>query len=173
MSTSIRTLFSAAAASALLASGLSGSAALAQTPAPTPAATPPVAATPTAATTPSADDIKQRAQELEAARQRQKDAAELQEKLKAEIAAIGQDRSKLNQELIDIAAKVRNVESRIADAESRLGDLDTREQAIRGSLQSRRAEIVEVLAALQRAGRRTPPRPRSAPERAAASRARG
>lgn len=117
----------------------------------------PVAATPATTTTPSADDIKQRAQELEAARQRQKDAAELQEKLKAEIAAIGQDRSKLNQELIDIAAKVRNVEGRIADAEARLGDLDTREQAIRGSLQSRRSEIVEVLAALQRAGRRAPP----------------
>src|SRR5439155_23419308 len=31
------------------------------------------------------------------------------------------------------------------------------EQEIRGSLDSRRGEIVEVLAALQRAGRRTPP----------------
>ena len=145
---------------AVLATGIGGAwprIAMAQTPASTPAATTPVAATPATTTTPSADDIKQRAQELEAARQRQKDAAELQEKLKAEIAAIGQDRSKLNQELIDIAAKVRNVEGRIADAESRLGDLDTREQTIRGSLQSRRSEIVEVLAALQRAGRRAPP----------------
>ena len=35
--------------------------------------------------------------------------------------------------------------------------LDTREAQIRGSLDSRRSEIVEVLAALQRAGRRTPP----------------
>ncbi|MGB3447270.1 MAG: peptidoglycan DD-metalloendopeptidase family protein [Xanthobacteraceae bacterium] len=140
----------------LLATGANGawpSLAPAQTPAPTPAAATPTAAT----TTPSADDIKQRAQELEAARARQKDAAELQEKLKAEIAAIGQDRSKLNQELIDIAAKVRSVEGRIADAEARLVDLDTREQTIRGSLQSRRSEIVEVLAALQRAGRRAPP----------------
>ncbi|MCO5132242.1 MAG: peptidoglycan DD-metalloendopeptidase family protein [Xanthobacteraceae bacterium] len=110
-----------------------------------------------AATTPSADDIAQRAQELEAARARQKAAAELQDKLRAEIAAIGQDRGKLNQELIDIAAKVRTIETRIADAESRLGGLDTREQALRGSLHSRRAEIVEVLAALQRAGRRAPP----------------
>jgi len=107
--------------------------------------------------TPSADDIKQRAQELEAARAQQKSATELQEKLKAEIAAIGQDRSKLNQELIDIAAKVRSVESRISDAESRLVELDRHELAIRGSLDSRRSEIVEVLAALQRAGRRAPP----------------
>lgn len=109
------------------------------------------------AAVPSADDLKQRAEELEAARAQQKSAAELQEKLKAEIAAIGQDRSKLNQELIDIAAKVRGVENRIGDAESRLGELDTHERAIRGSLDSRRSEIVEVLAALQRAGRRAPP----------------
>lgn len=109
----------------------------------------------TAATSP--DAIKQREQELEAAREQQRKATELQEKLKADIAVIGQDRSKLNQQLIDIAAQVRSVETRIADAEARLRPLDSREQEIRASLDSRRAEIVEVLAALQRAGRRTPP----------------
>ena len=40
----------------------------------------------------SADAIKQREQELEAARTEQRSAAELQQKLKANIAAIGQDR---------------------------------------------------------------------------------
>jgi murein hydrolase activator len=105
----------------------------------------------------SADAIKQREQELEATRAQQKSAAEAQAKLKADIAAIGQDRSKLNQQLIDIAAQVRSVETRIDDAEARLRPLDSREQEIRGSLDSRRSEIVEVLAALQRAGRRTPP----------------
>jgi murein hydrolase activator len=110
-----------------------------------------------AAATASPDAIKQREQELEAAREQQRQATELQEKLKADIAAIGQDRSKLNQQLIDIAAQVRSVETRIADAEARLRPLDGREQQIRVSLDSRRGEIVEVLAALQRAGRRTPP----------------
>src|SRR4051812_11493454 len=109
------------------------------------------------AAAPSPDDIKQREQELEAAREQQKKAAELQAKLKADIAAIGQDRSKLNAQLIDIAAQVRGVETRIGDAEARLRPLDSREQQIRSSLDSRRSEIVEVLAALQRAGRRTPP----------------
>jgi septal ring factor EnvC (AmiA/AmiB activator) len=108
-------------------------------------------------TAPSPDAIKQREQELEAARAQQKSAAELQEKLKADIAAIGQHRSKLNQQLIDIAARVRGVETRIGDAEARLRPLDAREQQIRNSLDSRRSEIVEVLAALQRAGRRAPP----------------
>jgi murein hydrolase activator len=116
-----------------------------------------VAATTPQATASAPDAIKAREQELEATRTQQKNAADLQEKLKADIAAIGQDRSKLNQQLIDIAAQVRSVETRIGDAEARLRPLDAREQEIRGSLDSRRSEIVEVLAALQRAGRRTPP----------------
>ena len=125
------------------------------------AALSPAAAQPAApaqqATAISPDAIKQREQELEAAREEQRKAAELQQKLKADIAAIGQDRSKLNQQLIDIAAQVRGVETRIGEAEARLRPLDGREQQIRSSLDSRRSEIVEVLAALQRAGRRTPP----------------
>jgi septal ring factor EnvC (AmiA/AmiB activator) len=116
-----------------------------------------VAASTPQATASSPDAIKRREQELEATRAQQKSAAELQEKLKADIAAIGQDRSKLNAQLIDIAAQVRGVETRIGGAEARLRPLDSREQQIRDSLDSRRSEIVEVLAALQRAGRRTPP----------------
>ena len=113
--------------------------------------------TPAQNTPASPDAIKQREQELEAARAQQKNAAEAQARLKAEIAAIGQDRSKLNQQLIDIAGQVRTAETAIGEAEARLRPLDAREQEIRSSLDSRRSEIVEVLAALQRAGRRTPP----------------
>ena len=109
------------------------------------------------ATAVSPDAIKQREEELEATREQQRKAAELQQKLKADIAAIGQDRSKLNQQLIDIATQVRTVETRIGETEGRLRPLDSREQQVRASLDSRRTEIVEVLAALQRAGRRTPP----------------
>src|ERR1700704_2761739 len=134
---------------ALLSAGFAGMSLL---PASAQVATP---APQTAAVSP--DAIKQREQELETTRAQQKSAAELQEKLKADIAAIGQDRSKLNQQLIDIAAQVRGVETRIGDAEAGLRPLDSREQQIRSSLDSRRAEIIEVLAALQRAGRRTPP----------------
>jgi len=105
----------------------------------------------------SPDAIKQREEELEATREQQRKAAELQQKLKADIAAIGQDRSKLNQQLIDIATQVRTVETRIGETEAGLRPLDAREQQVRATLDSRRTEIVEVLAALQRAGRRTPP----------------
>src|SRR5206468_9414625 len=98
--------------------------------------------TPAQQAAPSPDDIKQREQELEGARAQQKSAAELQQKLQADIAAIGQDRSKLNAQLIDIAAQVRGVETHIGDAEARLRPLDGREQQIRNSLDSRRTEIV-------------------------------
>jgi murein hydrolase activator len=108
-----------------------------------------------AAATPEA--LQQREQELDTARQQQKNSAELQAKLKAELASIGEDRSKLNQQLIDVASRVRAAEVRVGDAEARLHTLDAHEQDIRGSLDARRSEVIEVLAALQRAGRRTPP----------------
>jgi septal ring factor EnvC (AmiA/AmiB activator) len=109
------------------------------------------------AAAPDPGAIKQRTQELEAAREQQKKAAELEQKLKADIAAIGQDRTKLNQQLIGVAGQVRDVESKMADTEGRLRPLDARELQIRAALESRRDEISEVLAALQRAGRRAPP----------------
>ena len=131
---------------ALLSAGVTGPWSAAQTAAPAPQASPN-----------SPEAIKQRNQELEAARAEQSRAAEAQAKLRSEIAAIGQDRSKLNQQLIDAAAQVRALEDRTAAAETRLHALDSREQELRNSLDSRRADVVEVLAALQRVGRRTPP----------------
>lgn len=107
--------------------------------------------------TPNPDEIRTREKELAAARDQQKRATELQDKLKADIAAIGQDRGKLNAQLIDTAARVRAVETGIDGAEARLGQLDARDRTMRASLQSRRTEIIEVLSALQRAGRRAPP----------------
>src|SRR4051794_8785029 len=47
----------------------------------------------------SPDALKQREQELEAARLEQKSAAEIQARLKADVEAIGQDRSKLSARL--------------------------------------------------------------------------
>jgi septal ring factor EnvC (AmiA/AmiB activator) len=133
-------------------------AAVAQAPAPN--VVPPVEAKPAEAapqTSSIEDIIKKHEQELEQARNRQRDAIEAENKLKAEIAAIGQDRNKLNRQLIEVATRVRNVEQRIVDTETRLRTLDGRETTIRNSLEARRAETTEVLAALQRAGRRAPP----------------
>jgi septal ring factor EnvC (AmiA/AmiB activator) len=143
-------LVSAGLVSASLVSASLVSASLAPVAAQTTAPAPQTAAV-------SPETIRQREQELEAARAQQKSAAEAQARLKADIASLGQDRTQLNQQLIDTAANVRTVETKIGEAEARLRTLSEREQQMRASLDSRRSDIVEVLAALQRAGRRTPP----------------
>jgi septal ring factor EnvC (AmiA/AmiB activator) len=103
------------------------------------------------------ETLKQREQELEAIRAEQSKAAATEAQLKAEIAAIAEDRRKLNQQLIDTASRVRDVEARIAATEARLQPLDDSERSIRKSLDDRRGVVIEVLAALQRIGRRPPP----------------
>jgi septal ring factor EnvC (AmiA/AmiB activator) len=103
------------------------------------------------------ESLRQRDQQLEAIRSEQKKAAETAAKLKDEIDAIGADRRKLNQALIDGAARLRDTEERIAETEGRLKPLDDSERSLRKSLDSRRTVIAEVLAALQRMGRHPPP----------------
>jgi septal ring factor EnvC (AmiA/AmiB activator) len=103
------------------------------------------------------ESLRERDRELEAVRQAQKQAAETRARLQAEIEAIGADRRKLNQALIDTAARLQKVEAQIADTEARLKPLDQNEQAIRRSLNERQTMIAEVLAALQRIGRHPPP----------------
>jgi septal ring factor EnvC (AmiA/AmiB activator) len=101
--------------------------------------------------------LKQHDQELDAARAQQRAALEAQTKLKLEIEAIGADRRALNQQLIDTAARVRDVEANIEATRARVKPLDEREHIFQTSLDERRAVIVEILAALQRIGRQPPP----------------
>src|ERR1043165_5851900 len=98
-----------------------------------------------------------RREELEKVQAEQKKNAEVAAKLKAEIDAIGEDRRKLNALLIGSAATIRAAEERVAAAEGGLAVLQGNENTVRRSLDSRRAVIGEVLAALQRVDRRPPP----------------
>ncbi|GJD94363.1 hypothetical protein OCOJLMKI_1565 [Methylobacterium iners] len=75
----------------------------------------------------------------------------------AEIKAIGGDRAKLNAALLDAARQSQATEDRMSRLEERLKTLGTSETAIRRSLEARRGVIAEILAALQRMGRRPPP----------------
>ena len=79
----------------------------------------------------SLDALRQRDQEIEAIRTEQKKAAETQARLKSEIDAIGEDRRKLNQAMIDAAARLRGAEDRIGETEARLKPLDASEQRVR------------------------------------------
>src|SRR5205807_3247449 len=71
---------------------------------------------------------------------------------------------KLNALLLGSVANIRAVEDRIAAAETRINALQNSEETVRRSLNSRRAVIAEVLAALQRLGRRPPPALMVSPE---------
>ena len=104
-----------------------------------------------------ADALKERDQELDAALAQARNSAEAQAKLRSEIEALGQDRRKFNGQLIDTAARVREVEANIAASQARLDTLNEQEGALQKSLDQRRAVIVEVIAALQRVGRQAPP----------------
>ena len=87
----------------------------------------------------------------------QRASAENQIKLRTEIQALGQDRRKFNQQLIDTATRVREVEANISATQEHLGTLDGQERLLQNSLDQRRAVIIEVLAVLQRMGQQPPP----------------
>jgi len=103
------------------------------------------------------DTLKQRDQELNSALALQRDSVENQIKLRGEIEALGQDRRKFNQQLIDTTARVREVEADIGATQDRLGELDGQERLLQNSLDQRQTVIVEILAALQRVGQQPPP----------------
>ncbi len=119
-------------------------------------------ATATPATAPAAK-VEPR-KELESVYIEHQRSIDTEAKLRAELDAIGEDRRKLNQTLIDTATRLRTVEGRISATETRLATLESNAESVRGSLARRRGAIVEVLAALQRMGRRPPPALMVSPE---------
>lgn len=114
-------------------------------------------AAPPAADPKAAAALRQRDQELDAIRNRQRQSADSQARLKLQIGALGEDRRALTAQLITSAARVRDVEDKIAVTQGRLRDLDARKQALEKTLDARRSGVVEILAALQRAGHDPPP----------------
>ncbi|MEA2934095.1 MAG: murein hydrolase activator [Variibacter sp.] len=105
----------------------------------------------------SASDRAARERELEQLRAEQRKAADAEARLRTEIEAIGEDRRRLSATLIETAGRVREIEARAGASETRLRGLDGSEASIRAALDSRRAAIGELLAALQRLGRRPAP----------------
>jgi murein hydrolase activator len=133
---------------AVLAFGLSGGAAFSQTTRP--------AAKPSGH--PAAlEQLRQRDQELDSVRSEQRKSSETEHRLAAENDVLAEDRRKLNQALLDAGARIRADEEQVAATELHLRQLEAGEAEVRKSLDSRRAVIVEVLAALQRMGHRPPP----------------
>lgn len=110
------------------------------------------------------DSLKLHDRELEATRDQQRKSLDAEAALKKEIEQLGADRRKFAQDLIDTAGRLRATEQAIETTQVRLKPLDDNERALRTSLDSRRAVIGEVLAALQRIGHRPPPALIASPE---------
>ena len=105
----------------------------------------------------SLESLRRRDKELEKLRGEQRKTLEKEARLKREIEAIGDDRRKFNQQIIETASRVDGTEARIEKTQARLAPLDDSEQSLRISLRQRHDSISEVLAALERIGRRAPP----------------
>ncbi len=84
-------------------------------------------------------------------------AAERQAAIAAEIRLIDRDRKSLNRKILTTADTIKGLEGQLSDTERRLVRLGDNEDRVRRSLAGRRDVLAEVLAALQRIGRRPPP----------------
>ena len=118
-----------------------------------------LAATPAAAEpqAPSDDPLSGKRMELRGVEEQLQNSTEQQLQLDAEIAKIGEERSRLAQTLIEATGRLRETEERANDVEQRLKALQTKEDAATRSLHDRRALVGEVLLVLQRMNRRPPP----------------
>lgn len=87
-----------------------------------------------------------------------------QRRLTYEIENLSTEAQGLRASLIDTARKVREAEERLSEQERRLETLGKQEAALRRSLQARERVTGEVLAAMQRIGRKPPPALLVAPE---------
>ncbi|WP_244287959.1 peptidoglycan DD-metalloendopeptidase family protein [Labrenzia sp. 011] len=74
-----------------------------------------------------------------------------------EIRSLDRDRETLNARIISTSDTIQSLENELTDTERRLRSLGENEDAVRQSLIARRDILAEVLAALQRLGRRPPP----------------
>lgn len=107
---------------------------------------------------------RERERELAAVRAEIERLALERARIEREVAAIARDRASLIRASIEAANRARSAEERASATETRLADLDARERALRASLEARRGLLAEVLASLQRMGRRPPPALLAAPD---------
>ena len=104
-----------------------------------------------------ADDVQARKSELQTLESTLSLSEEQRRKIQADIEEIRTDRVRLSAALIEATSKVHEAEAKVAAVEQRLDTLNGSESEIKRSLERRRGTIVEVLAALQRMGRKPLP----------------
>jgi len=106
---------------------------------------------------PTVEQKQEREQELRRAEEQLQRRQAENAQLAAEIAQLRGDRARLNGELVATSQRVRDAEGKAQAADQRLAALTATETALRTSLSARRGTMIEVLASLQRLGRKPPP----------------
>lgn len=74
-----------------------------------------------------------------------------------DVGRIDSELAKLNERLLETAARVQGHEGQLTAIDGRIAKLEVEEKGLRGSLADREGELSELLAALQRMGRNPPP----------------
>jgi len=85
------------------------------------------------------------------------DRVERRQALDAQAAALAQEVHKIRQSLIEAAARVQSRERDVTSSEIRIAGLEAAQAVLLARLETRRAELTDTLAALQRLDRNPPP----------------
>ena len=94
---------------------------------------------------------------------------ERQSEIRRDIEALDRDRGRVAEQVLATAARIQGLESQLSDVGARVEKLDGDVARVRASLAGRRDVLADVLAALQRIGRKPPPAIVVRPEDALAS----
>lgn len=92
-----------------------------------------------------------------------------QAEIRREIESLDRDRVRIAEQLVAAGTRIKAAETRVAASEARLTAIETDADKVRVSLEARRGVLADVLAALQRIGRKPPPAVVVRPEDALAS----
>ncbi len=119
------------------------------------------AASPALAQSAVSEELRQRLDarqlELRGAQDQLKTSDAQRRVIEAEMESVRNDRARLNSALMETTGRARDTEGRVMEREKQLETSLASEAAIRKSLEARRGVVAEVLAALQRMGRKPPP----------------
>lgn len=102
----------------------------------------------------SRDEAKKRLEETEQELQSSRVKAE---GLTKDLAALAEERARLNSQLIEAGERVQTSEAKLSETEGRLAELTEQVTVIQTSIDERKAAIVKMLSAMQRIGRTPPP----------------
>lgn len=119
-----------------------------------PAADPAVEAEPAAGPEAARQETERALETLREDLERQREA---EERIAREVAALEADRAALNTELLATAGRIGELETVLGRVENRIEALVEREDDLKASLRGRSGILAELIAALQRMGRRPPP----------------